>query len=357
MEFEEYFRERRLALFRFAVVLTGNPALADELVSDVLGKAFERWAQVAAADNVHAYVRRMVVNEYLGWHRRRARTAPVADLTAVADPARDQGDAYGDHQELVGELRRLPAKQRAAVVLRYYEGLSFAEIAAELGSGENAVRSNISRALARLRIAMTDSAADQSRGRRKTSRWRHADEDRERPARGVRAAGAGGRCVSGRVRRANCRPRTSRPTSSCPHSAQSTRRGGSSCRSSAAAAVGDNWARRARHRRRRLDPHRCRRTGDATPVCVTPLPAAWQAALSARTVSVDGTDATAEAVGADGTVVVSWLGPDGSWRVGTVAGGYGCQPGVPPAHDRQRVALRRRHRPRGGGDRPAVRRR
>jgi RNA polymerase sigma-70 factor (sigma-E family) len=163
VEFEEYFRERRIALFRFAVMLTGNPALADELVSDVLGKAFERWAQVAAADNVHAYVRRMVVNEYLGWRRRHARTTPVADLTTLADPARDHGDAYGDQQELLAELNQLPAKQRAAVVLRYYEGLSFAEIATELGSGENAVRSNISRALARLRIAMTDSPADSAR--------------------------------------------------------------------------------------------------------------------------------------------------------------------------------------------------
>jgi len=161
VEFEEYFRERRIALFRFAVVLTGDPALGDELVADVLGTAYERWAQVAAADNVHAYVRRMVVNEYLGWRRRRTRTAPVADLTVVADPARDHGDAYGDQQELLAELRQLPAKQRAAVVLRYYEGLSFAEIGAVLGSGENAVRSNISRALARLRIAMTDAGQPQ----------------------------------------------------------------------------------------------------------------------------------------------------------------------------------------------------
>jgi hypothetical protein len=61
--------------------------------------------------------------------------------------------------------------------------------------------------------------------------------------------------------------------------------------------------------------------GAATPVCVTALPPAWQAALSARTVTVDGTGATGEAVGTDGTVVLSWLGTDGMWRVGTVAPG------------------------------------
>lgn len=69
MEFQEYVRQRRLALFRFAVVLTGDTVLADDVVTDVLRVAYEKWTQVSAATNVHAYVRRMVVNEYLGWRR------------------------------------------------------------------------------------------------------------------------------------------------------------------------------------------------------------------------------------------------------------------------------------------------
>ncbi|HEY3736424.1 MAG TPA: SigE family RNA polymerase sigma factor [Jatrophihabitans sp.] len=157
MEFEEYVRARRAALFRFGVVLTGDPVLADEIVTDVLGVAFERWAQVSAAENVHAYVRKMVVNEYLSWRRRRARTSVVSDLDALLAPVSDGAAAYADQQQLVSELRGLPAKQRAAIVLRYFEGLSDAEIAGVLGSGENAVRSNISRGLARLRIQLTES--------------------------------------------------------------------------------------------------------------------------------------------------------------------------------------------------------
>lgn len=155
MEFEEYVRARRLALFRFAVVLCGDPVLADEVVSDVLAVAFERWAQVSAATNVHAYVRKMVVNSYLSWRRRRGRVTPVSDLESLLGAAPEQDDV----RYLVDELRSLPAKQRAAIVLRYCEGMTDAEIAEVLGSGENAVRSNISRGLAKLRIQLTESLA------------------------------------------------------------------------------------------------------------------------------------------------------------------------------------------------------
>lgn len=157
MEFQEYVRQRRVALFRFAVVLTGDPVLADDVVTDVLGVAYEKWAQVSAATNVHAYVRRMVVNEYLGWRRRGARTSVVADLSALLEPVPSTDAARDEREALVDELRGLPPKQRAAIVLRYYEGLPDPEIAAVLGCGENAVRSNISRGLARLRVQLTES--------------------------------------------------------------------------------------------------------------------------------------------------------------------------------------------------------
>lgn len=156
VDFESYVRERRGALFGFAVVLTADPVLADDLVSDVLGVAFERWATVSAADHVHAYVKRMVVNEFLTWRRRRARTAPWA-----TPPEPEVVETEADQHALIAELRELPAKQRAALVLRYYEGMSFAEIAQLLGTGENAVRSNVSRALTRLRITLTEPPAEQ----------------------------------------------------------------------------------------------------------------------------------------------------------------------------------------------------
>ncbi|MGN6609163.1 MAG: SigE family RNA polymerase sigma factor [Jatrophihabitans sp.] len=156
MDFEAYVSERRRALYRFAVVLTGDPVLADDVLADTLTNAYERWTQVSSAGNVHAYVRRMLVNEYLGWRRRSARISLRDDVGDLGSPTPDHADGHAVAADLVAELRRLPPKQRAAIVLRYYEGLSFAEIAGLLGGGENAVRSNISRGLQRLRVQLVD---------------------------------------------------------------------------------------------------------------------------------------------------------------------------------------------------------
>ena len=90
MDLAAYVAERRTALFRFAVVLTGDPVLADDLLADVLSDAFEHWGRVSAVENPHAYVRRMLVNAFAKSRRRRTRTAPWGDLTGILDPAPDQ---------------------------------------------------------------------------------------------------------------------------------------------------------------------------------------------------------------------------------------------------------------------------
>ena len=154
MDFGEYVVARRPALMRFATVLTCQTWLAEDIVSDVLGRAFERWDRISVMAEPHAYVRRMVVNEYLSWRRRLARTAPRAEVdqdTAIGDGSaeRAQRDA------MIRRLARLPRRQRAAVVLRYYACLPDAEIAVALGCRVTTVRSQISRALATLRIDLT----------------------------------------------------------------------------------------------------------------------------------------------------------------------------------------------------------
>jgi RNA polymerase sigma-70 factor (sigma-E family) len=153
MEFADYMARKRPALMRFATVLTCRTWLAEDLVSDVLGRAYERWDRISALDEPHAYVRRMVVNEYLSWHRRLARTAPHADV----EPGElsDGADERAERDAMIRSLAALPRKQRAAVVLRYYAGLPDREIAAQLGCREPTVRSQIHRALATLRIDLT----------------------------------------------------------------------------------------------------------------------------------------------------------------------------------------------------------
>ena len=163
--FEEYLAGARHRLFRFSVVLCGDPVLAEEIVTDVLSRAFERWQQVSAADNVHAYVRRMVVNEYLTWRRRTARTTPHADLIDLIDRRGgnpDHGAQHAERDALLAELARLPKQHRAAIVLRFYEGLTDDQIADVLGCRPGTVRSSISRGLASLRIVMTDPAKEEA---------------------------------------------------------------------------------------------------------------------------------------------------------------------------------------------------
>ena len=155
MEFDRFLAERQRSLFRFAVVLCGNPDLAEDLVQSVLTRAFEQWSRVSAADDPNAYVRRMVVNEYLSWRRLTRRTTPVADISDQhLASAPDHAEQHAEAAMVVAELDRLPRRQRAVLVLRFYAGLSFAEIAAYLGCREATARSYGARALATLRIDM-----------------------------------------------------------------------------------------------------------------------------------------------------------------------------------------------------------
>ena len=157
MDFAAYVAGQRPALMRFATVLTSQPWLADDLVSDVLGRAYERWDRIGQLDEPNAYVRRMIVNEYLSWRRRLSRTFPRADV----EPTTPSDDTAGHHAErdaMIRRLARLPKRQRAAVVLRFYVGLSDTDIADQLGCAEGTVRSLVSRALAALRLDSTPPA-------------------------------------------------------------------------------------------------------------------------------------------------------------------------------------------------------
>ncbi|MGI8664839.1 MAG: SigE family RNA polymerase sigma factor [Jatrophihabitans sp.] len=162
MEFSDYVRTQRPALMRFATVLTGHAWLADELVSDVLGKAFERWDRITAMERPHAYVRRMIVNEHLSWHRRMARRRSTVDLAEMSIPIPDGTASHAERDAMIGRLSQLPPRQRAAVVLRYYLGLTDGEIAAQLGCRQSTVRSQIARALNSLRIDITETAGRQA---------------------------------------------------------------------------------------------------------------------------------------------------------------------------------------------------
>jgi RNA polymerase sigma-70 factor (sigma-E family) len=155
LDFETWVGDRGDALLRFAYVLTGDAALAEDAVQDALTSACAKWSRVRAADDPDAYVRRMIVNAHVSWWRRfRRRESPVPDpetRTTTADGATERAEADAIWNLCAG----LPRAQRAAVVLRYYEGLSYAEIGAVLGCAEATARSRVHRALATLRQTLT----------------------------------------------------------------------------------------------------------------------------------------------------------------------------------------------------------
>jgi RNA polymerase sigma-70 factor (sigma-E family) len=157
LDFEEFVTLRGPALVRLARGLLKDPHLAEDVVQDVLARALMQWSRVSAARDVDAYVRRMVVNACTSWFRRAARRERVTDQPAVLDnPVGDRTDQFVDRDQMIALLRKLPAKQRAVLVLRHYEGLADADIALTLGCSEVTVRSNAHRGLARMRTLMAD---------------------------------------------------------------------------------------------------------------------------------------------------------------------------------------------------------
>jgi len=159
MTVEEFVAARLPALLRYAVLLTGDPELARDLVQDVLARAIPRWKRIGALDEPYAYVRAMITNEYLSLLRRRKlRTVPLT-YEALDGPhaptASDPADRI-EREELWRWLAILPRKQHAVVVLRYYEGLTDNEIADVLGCRASTVRSYAARALATLRDSFAE---------------------------------------------------------------------------------------------------------------------------------------------------------------------------------------------------------
>jgi RNA polymerase sigma-70 factor (sigma-E family) len=149
MTFEEFAAARLGAVLRFAAVLTGDRAAAEDVVQEVLIRALGRWEMIARLDRPEAYIRKMIVNEWLSWRRRSWRQVPSGagtdvDTRLTPDPAA----GHAERDALLAELARLPRRQRAVLVLRYYEALSDAEIAEVLGCAPGTVRGYASRALA-----------------------------------------------------------------------------------------------------------------------------------------------------------------------------------------------------------------
>ena len=151
-EFRDFAIGRWPVLVRFAYGLTGDLGHAEDLAQITLARAYASWGRVRRADDPDAYVRRILINADHG--RFRKRRVREASGPRLPEPVTADGtDVLDQRSDRIAALLELPPRQRAVVVLRYWEGLSETQAAAVLGCSVGTVKSQASRALAKLRIS------------------------------------------------------------------------------------------------------------------------------------------------------------------------------------------------------------
>jgi RNA polymerase sigma-70 factor (ECF subfamily) len=146
-EFDAFYHATSQRLFRQMYAMTGNRADAEECTQEAYARAWQRWKQVREAQSPEAWLR--TVAWRIAASRWRKAKSSVAALTRLGapEPAPPPGE---DHVAVVTALRRLPAKQRQAIVLHHLSGLSVEEVAAEVGAPTGTVKARLSRGRAAL---------------------------------------------------------------------------------------------------------------------------------------------------------------------------------------------------------------
>lgn len=143
---------RWAALVRLGYGLTGDRWLAEDLAQTALASAYAAWWRVRRADDPDAYVRRVLINaSNRRFRRRRVAEKPAASHESRPATAADPAAVVGERSALLAALAELPPRQRAVLMLRYWEDMTDAQAAAVLGCSASTVRSQAARALAKLR--------------------------------------------------------------------------------------------------------------------------------------------------------------------------------------------------------------
>jgi RNA polymerase sigma-70 factor (sigma-E family) len=149
-EFREYVASRGAVLLRTAMLIAGDRAEAEDLLQSALAKTYLHWDRVHERGAMDGYVRRAMVNTQISWWRRKK--LEIYPTDELPDQPVDDHTLRSELHDVLGRaLDRLPQRQRVAVMLRYYEDMSEAEIAEVLGVSIGTVKSTVSRAMARLR--------------------------------------------------------------------------------------------------------------------------------------------------------------------------------------------------------------
>lgn len=165
-EFEAWVLARAPSLSRSALLVAGDAQLAEDLVQETLARVAQRWGRLVRKGDPDAYAQRVLHNVAIdAWRRRERRPREVGSLSAPSEPHeatfRERDDVIADRRILMrNALARLTPKQRAVLVLRYYEDLTEVQTAAVLRCSPNTVKSQARQALARLRELAPDLLAE-----------------------------------------------------------------------------------------------------------------------------------------------------------------------------------------------------
>ncbi|MFI6285809.1 SigE family RNA polymerase sigma factor [Streptomyces sp. NPDC051018] len=159
--FEEFVAARGPRLLRVAWLLTGDAHLAEDLLQTVLARVWPKWQKIAG-DHPEAYIRKALIHTHASWWRRRWRGEVPHGEVPETEPraAYDVYEIVDLEQSLAAAVRALPVRQRAVVVLRYFEDLSVEDTAATLGCAPGTVKSQSAKALRTLRALLPTAMAE-----------------------------------------------------------------------------------------------------------------------------------------------------------------------------------------------------
>lgn len=149
MQIEEYVETHGLRLLRFAYLVCGDKATAEDVVQDVLSSVVARWDKLAYVEDMDAYLRRAIVHRRNSRWRRRSRPDGVSASVEAQTSSHDEYAAL--KVDIWEACRRLPYRQRAAIVLRFYEDLQYDAIAEALDCPIGTAKSLVSRGLVALK--------------------------------------------------------------------------------------------------------------------------------------------------------------------------------------------------------------
>ncbi len=160
-DFAAFVAARWAPLLRTAILLTGDRHAAEDLVQDALERAASRWGMISRAGSPEAYVRRILYTRSVdSWRWRRRQPDPIDVTDWLAAPVPDATTDHDTRMTIASALARLTPRQRAVLVLRYYDDLTEVEAARMLGVSPNTVKSQTRHALRRLRELAPELAAE-----------------------------------------------------------------------------------------------------------------------------------------------------------------------------------------------------